>query len=60
VAFSYVECLINRDGAKFSELGKKLKAKVPTREALKEIYGFTPMEFEGLWKAWVLATYPTK
>ena len=60
VAFSYVDYLINRDGAKFNELVKKLKAKIPTRDALKQMYGIRPIEFEGLWKAWVLATYPTK
>jgi hypothetical protein len=60
VCLSYVDYLLSRDGAKFSELVKKLKAKVPTREALKEVFGFGPLEFEGLWKAWVLATYPTR
>jgi hypothetical protein len=33
---------------------------VPTRDALKKVYGMGTMEFESLWKAWVLATYPTK
>ena len=58
--FSYVDYLISRDGAKFKTLCARLKKKVPTRDALKEIYGFGPIEFEGLWKAWVLQTYPTK
>ena len=59
-AFSYVDFLITRDGEKFNKLMKKLKAKVPNRDALKEVYGMTPMEFEAQWKAWVLATYPTR
>ena len=59
-AFSYVDYLISRDGEKFRQLCNKLKKKVVTRDALKEIFGFGPLEFEGLWKAWVLQTYPTK
>ncbi len=58
--FSYVDFLINRDGAKFNALMKLLKAKKPTRDALKETFGFGPLEFDGLWKAWVQATYPTR
>jgi len=58
--FSYVDYLLTRDGTKFSELVKKLKAKIPTRDALKQVWGMTPIEFEALWKAWVLQTYPTK
>lgn len=60
VSFSYVDYLLTRDGEKFKALCAKLKKKVPTRDALKEIYGFGPLEFESLWKAWVLQTYPTK
>lgn len=59
-SFSYVDYLISRDGEKFRQLCAKLKQKVPTREALKELFGFGPIEFEALWKAWVLATYPTR
>lgn len=59
-SFSYVDYLISRDGEKFKTLCARLKKKVPTREAFKEIYGFGPIEFENQWKAWVLATYPTK
>ena len=32
----------------------------PTRDALQEVYGMSPLEFETQWKAWVLETYPTK
>ncbi|MDZ4771522.1 MAG: hypothetical protein SGI72_00155 [Planctomycetota bacterium] len=59
-AFSYVDYFLSRDGEKFKQLVAKMKKKVPTRDAMKEIYGFGPIEFEGLWKAWVLQTYPTK
>jgi len=58
--FSYVDYLLFRDGSKFKELVKLLKAKKPTREALQEVYGMSPIEFETQWKAWVLETYPTR
>jgi hypothetical protein len=61
VAFSFVDYLLtNQDGAKFSQMTLAMKKKVPTREAMKTAYGFGPMEFESMWKAWVLSTYPTK
>lgn len=60
VSFSYVDYFMTRDGAKFRDLAAELKRKVPTRDALKKIYGFGPLEFESMWKAWVLQTYPTK
>jgi len=59
-AFSYVDYLLFRDAAKFKALVKLLKAKKPTREALQEVYGISPLEFETQWKAWVLETYPTR
>jgi hypothetical protein len=59
-AFSYVDFLISRDGTKFNELAKKLKEKIPSRDAMKQVYGYGPMEFEAQWKAWVRATYPTR
>jgi hypothetical protein len=60
-AFSYVDYLLTQqEPSKFNQLAKRLKAKMPTRDALKEIYGFSPMEFEALWKSYVLATYPTR
>lgn len=58
--FSYVEFLLTKDAAKFNELVKKLKDKVPTRDALKQTFGMSVMDFEAQWKSWVLQTYPTK
>jgi hypothetical protein len=58
--FSYVDYLVSRDGPKFKELVTKLKAKVPSRDALQQVYGMSPLDFEAQWKAWVLATYPTR
>ncbi len=59
-AFSYVDYLLFKDSPKFKELVKKLKAKVPSREALQQVYGISPLELETQWKAWVLETYPTR
>ena len=58
--FSYVDFLMYRDGPKFKELITKLKTKVPSRDALQQVYGMSPMDLEAQWKAWVLATYPTR
>ena len=58
--FSYVDFLMYRDGPKFKDLITKLKAKVPSRDALQQVYGMSPMDLEAQWKAWVLATYPTR
>ena len=60
VAMSICDYLINQDGAKFYELSKKLKAKVPTGEALQQVYGMRPLELEAVWKSYVLSTYPTR
>jgi len=58
--FSYVDYLLFKDAPKFQELVKKLKAKVPSRDALQSVYGLTPLDLETQWKAWVLDTYPTR
>ena len=60
VSLSFVDYLIQKDGERLSQLIKQLKAKVPTRDALKEVFGLSVLEFEREWQAWVLETYPTK
>ena len=60
LSFSYVDFLLQRDGEAFSTLCRRLRGKTPTRDALKETFGWTPFEFEEEWRAWVLATYPTR
>ena len=57
---SYVDVLINTDAEKFNRLGRRLRQRVATRDALKEIFGWSPLEFEVKWKEWVLATYPLR
>lgn len=58
VSMSYVDYLLFKDAPKFVELVKKLKAKVPGREALQQVYAMNLLDFEAQWRAWVLATYP--
>jgi hypothetical protein len=60
VSMSYVDYLLHLDGAKFYELSKKLKAKVPSGDALQQVYGMRPLEFEASWRSFVLSTYPTR
>jgi hypothetical protein len=60
IAFSYVDYLLFKDGAKFNALVKLLKAKVATRDALQKTFDINLLDFEAQWKAWVLETYPTR
>ena len=60
VAFSYVDYLLGLDGAKFNDMMKLLRRKVPTRDALKKCFDMNPLEFEVKWQAWVLETYPAR
>ncbi len=60
VAMSYVDYLLERDGARFGQLGKQLRAGESTRDALGAVFELTPLEFERRWKAWVLETYPVR
>lgn len=58
-AFSFVDYLVQLDGAKLNALFKLLRQRKPPREALLEIYAKSPLELQADWHAWVLATYPT-
>ncbi len=60
LAFSYVDYLMSLDPAKLNLLLKRLRARVATRDALREVFGLSVLEFEERWKAWVLATYPAR
>ena len=60
VAFSLIDHLIHRDAAALPELGRRLKKKEPVRDALKEVYGLSPLTLESAWQAWVLETYPKR
>ncbi len=57
---SYVDFLIHTDSKKFNRLGRRLRQRVATRDAMKEIFGWNVLQFEVKWKEWVLATYPSR
>lgn len=60
VGFSYVDYLLHLDGARFNQMMRLCRRKVPSRDALKETFDMNPLQFEAKWKAWVLETYPTR
>ena len=60
VAFSLIDYLIHIDGSKLPSMATRLKNKEPAREALKEVYGLSPLVLESAWKEWVLGTYPSR
>jgi len=60
LSFSYVDFLMAKDAAKLNQLLCRLRAKVETREAMQEIFGWNLIEFDDAWRAWVLATYPAR
>jgi len=55
VAYSAIEHLIERDGAALNRMLKRLRARVPLRDALRETFDLDPLELEAQWKAWVLS-----
>jgi hypothetical protein len=60
IVFSYVDYLIPLGPEKLDALAKKLKNKIPTSQAVKDVYELNLLELEERWKAWVLETYPVK
>lgn len=60
VAFSLVDHLLDHDAARTNELLRRLRSKVATRDALQDVFGWSVLELERSWKAWVLATYPAR
>jgi len=60
VAFSYIDFLMQKDPGSLNLLLRRLRAKTPTRDALAEAFGYTPIQFEEAWKEWVKATYPLR
>ncbi len=60
VAFSLIDHLLDRDGAKLNALLIGLREKRETRDALRAAFDTTPLELETQWKAWVLDTYPAR
>ncbi|MCA8968888.1 MAG: hypothetical protein KDC95_03865 [Planctomycetes bacterium] len=74
LAFSYVHFLLEGDwesskakvedgkgrGKALTQVLRILKQKKDTREALRDVYGWTGLSLEEKWKEWVLRTYPTR
>jgi hypothetical protein len=60
VSFSLVDYLLATDAEKTNRVFMRLRAKTPTRDALKEVFGVTVPRLEEQWKQWVLATYPAR
>ena len=60
VSFSYVDFLINEDAKMFNLLLRRLRSKTPTRDALAEAFGYTPIQMEEAWAEWVKETYPSR
>ncbi len=57
-AFSLVDYLAQQDGEKLDELLRQLRRKVATRDALKAVFGVSPIALQEAWQEWALATYP--
>jgi hypothetical protein len=61
MSFAYVDFLVStRGGGKMRDLIRAVKNKTPTRDALKTIYGLTPLSIEAPFAAWVKKTYPRR
>lgn len=59
-AMSYVDFLLARDSKRFNELCVQLRGRKPLRDVLQAVYQLSPLEMQAQWKAWVLASYPTR
>jgi len=60
-AFAWVDFLISTGGgAKFMDFVRSVKRKTETREALTQVYGFGPLQFDERFEAWVRETYPLR
>jgi len=60
LAFSYIDYLMQRDGAALNQLLRELRQREETRDALRNAFELSIFELEELWGAWVLETYPTR
>lgn len=60
MSFALVDYLLSLDGKKTNRVFMRLRAKTPTRDAFKEVFGLSVPKLEEQWKAWVLETYPTR
>lgn len=57
LGFSLVDYLLAREPGKLNLVLKRLRARTPLRDSIKEVYGLKVEELEAEWKEWVLTTY---
>lgn len=58
VAFAYIDFLLTaHGGGKLRDFVRLLKKKAVTRDALKTVYGLTPLSIDGEFADWVRANY---
>lgn len=60
VAFSFVDYLLATDAPKTNLVWRDMRARAASRDALQKHFGASVLALEERWKAWVLATYPTR
>ena len=57
-AFAFVDFLITKyGGPKFRDLLRLVKAEKPTRDALQQVYGLSPLTIDGPFQTWVKENY---
>jgi len=60
LGFALVDYLAARDAPLLRSLLDRMRARTPSRDAFKEIYGLTLEELATAWRAWVTETYPAR
>ena len=60
LGFGLVDYLATRDAALLKRLLERMRARTPSRDAFKEVYGLSLEELEAAWRAWVMETYPAR
>lgn len=57
-AFAFVDYLLtSQGGAKFRDFLRLVKQEKPTREALQQVYGTTPLQIDASFQSWVKENY---
>ena len=60
LGFALVDYLAARDAALLKRLLERMRARTPSRDAFKEVYGLTLEQLEAAWRAWVAENYPSR
>lgn len=60
-AYAWVDYLMTTQGGpKLAEFARRLKRREPQRDAMKDLFGFGPLEMDAGFSDWVKLTYPPK